>query len=465
MNIASDSAPKGEIFVIDDTPENVRLLSMMLVEQGYKVRKSINGKMGLTAIQAAPPDLILLDIMMPDMDGYQVCNQLKASEETCQIPVIFLSALDDVFDKVKAFNAGGVDYINKPFQFAEVLARIENHLTIRRLQKQLSSQNLRLQEEVEERKQVEAALRSSEAELKHQKEQLSEAIQEIKNTQATLIQTEKMASLGQLVAGIAHEINNPISFIYGNLNHVNNYTKDLLSLVDLYRQALPDANPEIQTALEEIDIDFVGDDLPKTLASMQAGVERIRKIVMSLRSFARLGEADLKVVDIHEGIESTLTMLQHRLTEAETGEILTLKEYQSLPLVECYAGQINQVLMHIITNAIDALQGEFLEQRSMAHTPRAAKHGQPTLKIRTEQIQPDRIAIAISDNGPGMPEATQKRIFDPFFTTKPVGSGTGLGMSVSYQVIVEKHGGTITCESQPGQGTTIKIEIPINHLK
>lgn len=447
MNSNQKSATTAKIIIVDDTVDNLRLLSNLLSEQGYEVRKALNGRMALTAVQAAPPDLILLDIMMPEMNGYEVCSQLKASETTREIPVIFLSALDDAFDKVKAFNVGGVDYITKPFYFEEVLARIENHLTTRRLQKQLSEQNAVLQQEIEERKQVEEALRASEAELK-------EALEELKRTQATLVQNEKMVSLGQLVAGIAHEINNPIGFISGNLSYVSQYTSDLLRLLKLYQNALPNPTTDIQQVLEEIDLEFFCEDLPQLMGSMNVGADRIRQIVLSLQNFSRLNEAKLKPVDIHEGLESTLMILQHRLQdESNRPAIAVVKEYGSLPLVECYAGQINQVFVNILNNAIDVLK----QQEGSQENPT------PTITIRTELIDPQRVAITIADNGPGMTEAVRERVFDPFFTTKQVGAGTGLGMSISYQIVVEGHGGQLRCESAPGQGAKFTIEIPLQH--
>jgi len=613
---------KDNILLVDDTVDNLRFLSNMLSKQGYEVRKALNGKTALMAVQAAPPDLILLDIMMPEMDGYEVCTQLKALEKTRDIPVIFLSALDDVLNKVKAFNVGGADYISKPFQFEEVLARIESQLTAQRLQKQLGEQNAILQREIEERKLVEAALRSSEAknralvdaipdvmfrinadgifldyrgakfdrfsttefedekltkpfcsshssdlpygqtprdrqaigksvseifsedlagwtmhyveetlstrtmqigeyvqqvngqwhhyearyvvsgadevlailrdisdqkraeaqmrqseaQLKAQKTQLTETLNELKRTQATLIQNEKMIGLGQLVAGIAHEINNPIGFIYGNLSYVSSYTSDLLKLVKMYQEALPNSTTDIQQVIEDIDLEFLDEDLPKLIGSINAGAERISKIVLSLQNFSRLGEAELKRVDLHEGIESTLMILQHRLKgNSNRPAIAVVKEFGSLPLVECYAGKINQVFMNILSNAIDSLESRFandaieksfvIDNSSLLESTKLLTNDNPTITIHTELVDTQLVAIAITDNGQGMTEAVRKRVFDPFFTTKEVGSGTGLGMSISYQVVVEQHRGEIRCESATGEGAKFTVAIPIVHPK
>ena len=291
---------------------------------------------------------------------------------------------------------------------------------------------------------------------KAQAQRLEQALHDLRHTQTQLIQTEKMSSLGQLVAGIAHEINNPVNFIHGNLNHTQQYTQDLLHLLQLYHQHYPQPNTQIQTEAERIDLDFLIEDLPKMVASMQVGAQRIRQIVLTLRNFSRLDEAEMKPVDIHEGIESTLLILCNRL-KLRLGhlEIQVTKEYGLLPKVECYAGQLNQVFMNILSNAIDALE------QAIAQQPEKMTRS-PEIWIRTEILERDRVVIRIADNGPGMTEAVQRQLFDPFFTTKPVGEGTGLGLSISYQIVVEKHGGVLQCVSQPGEGTEFWIEIPIS---
>jgi DNA-binding response OmpR family regulator len=337
MPIQPACAPKADILIIDDTPENLNLLSTMLTEQGYKVRSVTKGSTGLRGAQAAPPDLILLDVNMPQMKGYEVCQHLKGDERTREIPVIFISALGDALDKVKAFRAGGVDYITKPFQVEEVLARIENHLTIRRLSQQLqqknvqlSEQNILLSREIEERKQAEEALRQSEAREREKARELEQTLGELKSTQSQLIQAEKMSSLGKMIAGIAHEINNPVSFISGNLSYARQYFQDLLELVQLYQNTYPNPTGEIQQLVSKIDLNFLVEDWSKLMDSMQVGARRIQEIVLSLRNFSRLDEQDLKPVDIHQGIDNTLLILQHRLkAEGNTGEIQVIKDYIS----------------------------------------------------------------------------------------------------------------------------------------
>ncbi|MDM9379387.1 PAS domain S-box protein [Chlorogloeopsis sp. ULAP01] len=297
-------------------------------------------------------------------------------------------------------------------------------------------------------------------------QQLEETLSELQATQTQLIQTEKMSSLGQLVAGIAHEINNPVNFIHGNINHASEYTQDLLRLVELYQQHYPNSVAEIQEEIEAIDLEFLSQDLPKILTSMKIGTDRIRQIVMSLRNFSRLDEADMKEVDIHEGIDNTLLLLQNRLkARSEHPEIQVIKEYANLPPVECYVGQLNQVFMNLLANAIDALEeGQGIGHRGLGITSPNPQSPLPQIHIRT-QLQGNIVSIHIADNGPGMKEEIRQKLFDPFFTTKPVGKGTGMGLSISYKIIVEKHQGHLQCISAPGEGAVFAIAIPLQQSK
>jgi len=335
---------------------------------------------------------------------------------------------------------------------------------------ELLEANRLLRHEIVERQQAEAGLRQSEAQLRQQAQQLQQALQRLKQTQAQLVQSEKMSSLGQLVAGVAHEINNPVNFINGNITHASQYAQDLLYLVALYQQAYPQPTPAIEEALAEIDLYFISNDLPKLLNSMQSGADRIRQIVLSLRNFSRLDEAEKKTVDIHEGIDNTLTILQNRLHPKPGLPPITVhKIYGDLPLVDCYAGQLNQVFMNILSNAIDALeeraqvsqQLDLEDDTLLSPSTPALFCPFPTIQIQTERLNSDWISIRIKDNGLGITERVKNRLFDPFFTTKPVGKGTGLGLSISYQIVVEQHGGNLKCQSVPGQGSEFVVEIPI----
>ena len=343
-------------------------------------------------------------------------------------------------------------------------------------------QYVAIRKDITARKQAEETVRLSESQLRTKNQELAKALRDVQQTQSMMVQNEKMVSLGQLVAGVAHEINNPVSFIYGNVQHADDYFQDLLKTLQIYQQEYPKPTPKIQQEIENIDLEFLLKDLPKLLGSMKMGAERIRQIVLSLKNFSRLDEAEQKHVDIHEGIDSTLLILQHRFKEtAGHPKIVLLKEFGNLPRVQCYAGQLNQVFMNIIGNAIDALEeametGDWAdgELSPIPYCP------SPTLRICTEvkyeedaSIQtenivynkfsghPTHIVIRIADNGPGIPAEVHQRLFDPFFTTKEPGKGTGLGLSISYQIVVDKHGGQLHCNSAPGQGTEFAIEIPV----
>ncbi len=286
---------------------------------------------------------------------------------------------------------------------------------------------------------------------------LQKTLDKLQHTQSQLIQTEKMSGLGQMVAGVAHEINNPISFIHGNLSHAREYTEELLKLVQLYQDKVTEPIPEIEEKAEDIDLEFLQEDLPKLLASMQVGTERICEIVRSLKNFSRLDEKGKKYADLHEGINNTLMILGNKLkAKSSFPGIQVIKDYTSLPRIKCHPGQINQVFMNIIANAVDALK-EFHEQQQNVNSC-----FRPQVVIRTEVKEDNRVVVRIADNGPGMTEEVHSRLFDPFFTTKSVGKGTGLGLSISHQIIVEKHGGQLWCISTPGKGSEFIIEIPVS---
>jgi PAS domain S-box-containing protein len=332
------------------------------------------------------------------------------------------------------------------------------------------------------RRQAEVALRRSESQYRAKAQELQQALHDLQQAQTQLVQSEKMSSLGQLVAGIAHEINNPINFIYANLAYANQYQADLLRLLHLYQTHYPQPVAEIQAEAAEIDLNFLATDFGRILESMRVGSNRIREIVLSLRNFSRLDEAKMKPVNIHEGIDSTLVILQSQLKERRIRKpdldylrptITVVKDYGELPLVECYAGQLNQVFINLLTNAIDALETRCTHDALQARTALQAQGSgasirppaePPTIWIRTEYLTQEQIAIHITDNGLGVPPELKQKLFDPFFTTKQVGEGTGLGLSISYQIVVDQHRGRLSCNSANHQGAEFVVQIPSRQL-
>ncbi|HLO50742.1 MAG TPA: response regulator [Kamptonema sp.] len=414
----------GLILIVDDTPTNLDVISETLSEVGYEVAIAISGERALQQVERISPDLILLDVMMPGIDGFETCKRLKSNPNTCDIPIIFMTAMGDTDYKVKGFELGAVDYITKPFQAQEVLMRVRTHLRL-----SLLTQNL--------------------------EKQVAHKTAALQASQLQIIQSEKLSTLGNLVAGIAHEINNPIGFIGSNIQPALDYITDIFGLLDLYQKKYPQPDIEIQNEIETIDLDYIREDLTKLVASMQEGVKRIKDISTSLRTFSR-ADSDLPVAcDIHEGIDSTIMILKHRLKANENRpEIVVIKDYGNLPQVECYAGQLNQVFMNLLSNAIDAVED----------SNEGRKYGEidNQITIKTEfSDDPKQVIIKIKDNGIGMSVEVQEKIFEHLFTTKSVGQGTGLGLAIANQIVVEKHHGQITVNSVPSEGTVFSIIIPV----
>ncbi|MBN4001611.1 response regulator [Nostoc sp. LPT] len=422
------------ILVVDDTTTNLEIVFNILTNVGFKVITENNGERALKQVEFQLPDLILLDVMMPGIDGFETCKRLKENSATCDIPVIFMTANSDTHSKVKGLNIGAVDYITKPFHEEELLARIKTHLQLRNLTKTLEKRVLE---------------RTS---------ALSRVLKDLQESQLQLVQTEKMSALGQLVAGVAHEINNPVGFIHGNLGHASVYFQDMINIIDLYQQHYPNPVPEIKEEIAAIDLKYILADLPNLISSMKEGVQRIRNISTSLRTFSR-ADSDRKVsCNIHDGIDSTIMILKHRLKASEARpDIQVIRDYDILPELECFIGQLNQVFMNLLANAIDAL-----EESNVGLTYMEIEANPNQILIQTTLTEEKNyILIRIKDNGIGMSAGVQQKIFDYLFTTKPVGQGTGLGLSIARQIVVEKHGGTLEVNSSIGQGSEFIIKLPI----
>jgi two-component system, NtrC family, sensor kinase len=374
---------------------------------------------------ALKPSVILQDLVMPEIDGLMLLRWFRMNPATSQVPMVVLSNKEDAMMKAEAFTHGANDYLIKLPDPIELVARIRYHAQ--------AYQNIQ-------------ALSLATAIAQAKTKDLEIALEQLQATQAQLIQTEKMSGLGQMVAGIAHEINNPVNFIQGNIKHIQEYFDDLFGIIDIYQNSPVQVIPEHQETLDAIDLGYVRQDSHQAMSSMRKGVDRISMIVKSLRNFARLDQAEQKEVDLHEGLDSTLLLLQHRI-----GSVIGVEcQYGPLPLVQCYPAQLNQVFMHVLNNAIDALKED-------------GDNRDRQIVVKTQVLEGDRVQIQIQDNGPGIPLEIQEKIFDPFFTTKPVDEGKGLGLSVSYRIIQE-HLGQINVVSSSDQGACFIIELPVQQV-
>ncbi|WP_414622492.1 sensor histidine kinase [Calothrix sp. CCY 0018] len=414
----------GFILLVDDNPTNLAVLAQTLKNAGLSIRIETDGESAIEQLEyeTEQPELILLDVQMPGIDGFETCRRIKANPQTQEIPVIFMTALSDTDSKVKGLSLGAVDYITKPFEGEEVLARVRVHLQLRHLTKKLENWNEQLEKNVAER---------------------TAALQQ---TQVQLVQQEKFATIGQLVAGVAHEINNPIGCISSNITPAYEYLGDITQIIHLYQQHYPQPVTEIAEALEDLDIEFALKDFPNLLESMKVSSQRIQDISVSMRNFSRNDTNKFVSSDIHSGMDSTLMILRHRLKAVGSrAEIEIIKQYGNLPEIQCYPGLLNQVFTNLLANAIDALED----------VPA------PNIHIFTEKNISDKLIIRIADNGIGMSEEVQQKLFEPLFTTKPLGKGTGLGMAIAKQIIEETHQGKISVSSVSGKGTEFTIEIPL----
>ena len=425
----------NSILIVDDTPNNIRLLFDVLDSAGFDISVVRNGETALEKLHHIQPDLILLDVMMPGIDGFETCRRVKSNPETRDIPIIFMTALSDTEHKVSGLKIGAIDYITKPIQVEEVLARVNVHLDLRNAQ-------IKVQQEVIERKKTELELR--------------ETLASMQQMQTQLIQSEKMSALGNLVAGVAHEINNPLGFLNGSISNATDNVEDLLEHIKLYQQECSSPTNTITQHAEDIDLEYLSEDLPKIFESMRKATYRIQSISNSLRTFSR-GDTQCKVnADLNEGIENTLLILKYRLKANEKRPAIeVITHYGDLPQVECFPGQLNQVFMNILANAIDALSesNKELSYKEIENNPNR-------ITIKT-YLEGNRVKISIADNGKGMSEEVKQKIFDHLFTTKKVGKGTGLGLSIARQIIIEKHGGNLEVSSEIGKGTEFLITIPV----
>ncbi len=422
-----------KILVVDDTPANLEVITETLSSAGYVIATAISGDRALKRLQNYLPDLILLDVQMPGIDGFETCRQIKANPETANIPIIFITALSDTESIVKGFSLGAVDYISKPFQEPELLARVKTHL-------QLQFFNQSLEKQVVERT-----------------TELQTTLEELHQSHLQMVQNEKMATLGNLVAGVAHEVNNPIGFIRGSISNASEYIQDLFAHIECYQEHYPTTKDAVIQHAEDIELEYIREDLPKLLSSIEFAIQRIIDISNSLRTFSRADTSTKVACNIHEGIDSTILILKYRLkANDKRPAIQIIKDYGELPLVKCFLGQLNQVFMNIIANAIDVLDttNEGKEFSELKLNPQKI-----TITTKAE-IEKNTVLISIKDNGQGMTESVRERIFDNLFTTKGVGKGTGLGLAIAKKIIEETHSGKLSCNSKLGQGTEFVIELP-----
>jgi signal transduction histidine kinase len=415
----SDTSSKPAVLIVDDQLTNIEVLGAALARD-YEISFATSGAEGMELAMRYPPDLILLDVMMPGMDGFEACRLIRANPQLRDIPVIFISALEDVADKVNAFQSGGSDYVTKPFQTEEVLARVSTHVALYRAQR-----NLHEREEALRRNLVE--LEAAHAKLKEMSSQI--------------LQSEKLASIGQLAAGVAHEINNPIGFVNSNLGTLKIYVEKMLIALSAYEKSEEEMSGETRESLialkKKINLDYIREDIASLLAESMDGMQRVKRIVQDLKDFSHVDETGMQLANLEQGLDSTLNVVWNELKyKAEV-----VKEYAGIPDVLCIPAQLNQVFMNLLINA-----GQAIEENGK-------------ITIRTGQ-DGDTVWVEVEDTGKGVKPEHLNRIFDPFFTTKPVGKGTGLGLSISFG-IVQKHGGRIEVKSEEGHGAVFRVVLPL----
>lgn len=459
---------QGTILAIDDTPSNLEIMGDTLSNAGYTIATAIDGKRALKRLENHQPDLILLDIKMPDLDGFEICRKIKSNPETAKIPIIFITAFDDIESKVKGFSLGGVDYITKPFQVEEILVRVKVHMTLSQLQKQLQAktedrerqlqeQNIILEGTIEQLEVATKKLEIRDRRSEQKNRELQKNLEQLKNDQLKLIQSETRSILGQLITGVTRELENPLAFIKGSIDRILGYSQNLISLLELYQRKYPLPDTEIREYIENINQNLLVEDIPKTIALMKSEIDRINNVGNFLQTFAD-EERDGKVnFNIHAGLDSTLSILKYRLKDNQQRPAIEIvKNYGDIPEVKCYPGQINQVFLGLLTYAIDAL-----EKSNSRKIFNEIEINSSLIIISTELSEDKKkIAIQIADNGTGISKAIKEQIFTQGFTSKEMNQRMGLGIAIAKQIIEEKHSGAIACYSELGKGTEFMISLP-----
>lgn len=461
LAVKTDDTPR--ILLVDDSATNLKYLTEAIGSKGFTALVANDGESALEQVQYMMPHLILLDVMMPGLDGFETCRQLKANPNTQAIPVIFMTALSEPVDRVKGLSLGAVDYITKPFQPEEVIARVNLHLQLSQLNQALADKNAALEEKIAQKEVVEKQLESLnenlEAHVQARTEQLSSSLQQLQETQLRLIQSEKMSALGQLVAGVGNEISNPVCVISGNLDCIHEYVEGLVELLALHRAESTEVSAAIAQKAADIELDYIVDDMPKLLASMRQGTARILEISTSLRTLSRGANPSQIDFSVHECLDSALLLLQHRINaNDQRPAVRIVKRYRYLPLVKCHPGQLNQVFMNLLANALDAFD---LNSRSLSYERLEKSPHVITLKSHIDEAN-NQVVISLADNGPGIHLDIQAKLFAPLHTTKTSQDSTGLGLAISRHIVEENHGGRLACQSEQGKGTKLTLTLPID---
>lgn len=451
----------AKVLVVDDEQDLELLINQKLRKKiradELQLTFARNGAEALQKFQADRDiDVVLTDLNMPVMDGLTLMRNLQGMDAI--VGIVVISAYGDMSNIRGAMNSGAFDFLTKPIDFPDLEITLDK--TIRHVKHLKENFRLRLEKEEE--------LMQSEAYAQEQAKLAQLALQELQHTQEQLIQSEKMSSLGQLVAGIAHEITNPVNFICGNLAHVNSYAQTLVQILELFQRHYPEPIPEIKDQVEFVNLDLLKQDMPKLLSSMQLGTDRIRQVLLSLRHFSYMNEMNINLVDVHESIDNALMVLHNSLkSKPYRKEIEVVKEYGEIPQIESYGSQLNQVVMNILMNAIDAIDSSILSSQAVRQSTQAlnsASSQQQEIKrihIQTALLDSGNIEIHIADNGKGIAETEQRELFDFHFTTKSIGKVSGLGLAISHQIVTQKHRGKLTCNSTLGEGSEFIIVLPV----